>query len=256
MTLFLPQVAELFASFFWPFVRVSALFLTAPLFSLAAITIRIRITLSFALTLLIFPLLDIPRIDPLTAQGIAVVFSQVAIGATAGLFLQVVNAAFAVGGQSISASMGLAMANMVDPNVGNVPVISQFLIIFGTLIFLLSGGHLILVQVLVTSFDVLPIGGPIGFTDFVVGLLSWSVLMFAGGLMIALPVIASLLFINFGLGIITRSAPALNIFAIGFPALILGGIAILFLSMPGFFRRAESLWFSAFDRLRETLMIF
>tara|TARA_A100001037_G_scaffold237647_1_gene216857 strand:- start:250 stop:1020 length:771 start_codon:yes stop_codon:yes gene_type:complete len=255
MTLFIPQVAELFYSFLWPFVRVSALFLTAPLFSLAAITVRVRIALSFALVLLIFPLLDIPKIDPLSAPGIAEVFSQAAIGAIAGLFLQVVNAAFAVGGQSISASMGLAMANMVDPNVGNVPVISQFLIIFGTLIFLFSGGHLILIQILVTSFDALPVGSSMPFEEFVMGLLSWSVLMFAGGLMIALPVIASLLFVNFGLGIITRSAPALNIFAIGFPALILGGIAILFLSMPGFFRRAESLWFGAFDRIRETLIM-
>ncbi len=244
------EIMALFYTFLWPFIRFSAFFLTAPLFSLAAVSVRIRIILGFLLTWVVYPFLDIPLIDPLSSVGISEVFVQAAVGAIGGLILQLVNAAIVVGGQSMSASMGLAMANMVDPNMGNVPVISQFLLICGVLVFMVLGGHLIVIQIMADSFSVLPVGVPLSIASMVEGLLVWSGSMFVGALMIALPVLASLLFINLGLGVITRSAPSLNIFALGFPAMILGGMVIIAISMPGFVRRAESLWFLAFDRIR------
>ncbi len=251
MDLLFSEVSSLFYTFLWPFIRFSAFFLTAPLFSLAAVSVRIRIILGFLLTWAVFPFIEIPVIDPLSSAGISEVFVQAAIGAIGGLILQLVNAAFVVGGQSMSASMGLAMANMVDPNMGNVPVVSQFLLICGVLVFMVLGGHLIVIQIMAMSFDVLPIAGSLSIIGLVQGLMTWSGSMFVGALMIALPVLASLLFINLGLGVITRSAPSLNIFALGFPAMILGGMVIIVISMPGFVRRAESLWFLAFDKIRE-----
>ncbi len=133
-----------------------------------------------------------------------------------------------------------------------MPVLSQFLLICGILVFMILGGHLIVIQIMANSFQTLPIGSPLSMLDLIQGVLLWSGSMFVGALMIALPVLASLLFINLGLGVITRSAPALNIFSLGFPAMILGGMVIIVISMPGFVRRAESLWFIAFDRIRET----
>ena len=251
MDFLVSEIVSLFSTFLWPLIRFSAFFLTAPLFSLAAVSVRIRITLAFLLTWVVYPFLDLPIIDPLSSIGISEVFVQAAIGAIGGIILQLVNAAFAVGGQSMSASMGLAMANMVDPNMGNVPVISQFLLICGILVFMILGGHLIVIQIMANSFQTLPIGTPLSMSDLIQGVLLWSGSIFAGALMIALPVLASLLFINLGLGVITRSAPALNIFSLGFPAMILGGMVIIVISMPGFVRRAESLWFIAFDRIRE-----
>ena len=252
MDFLVSEIVSLFSTFLWPFIRFSAFFLTAPLFSLAAVSVRIRITLAFLLTWVVYPFLDLPIIDPLSSIGISEVFVQAAIGAIGGIILQLVNAAFAVGGQSMSASMGLAMANMVDPNMGNVPVLSQFLLICGILVFKLLGGHLVVIQIMANSFQTLPIGTPLSMSDLIQGVLLWSGSIFVGALMIALPVLASLLFINLGLGVITRSAPALNIFSLGFPAMILGGMVIIVISMPGFVRRAESLWFIAFDRIRET----
>ena len=252
MDFLVSEIVSLFYTFLWPLIRFSAFFLTAPLFSLAAVSVRIRITLAFLLTWVVYPFLDLPIIDPLSSLGISEVFVQAAIGAIGGIILQLVNAAFVVGGQSMSASMGLAMANMVDPNMGNVPVISQFLLICGILVFMILGGHLIVIQIMANSFQTLPIGNPLSILDLTQGVLLWSGSMFVGALMIALPVLASLLFINLGLGVITRSAPALNIFSLGFPAMILGGLVIIVISMPGFVRRAESLWFIAFDRIRET----
>ena len=252
MDFLVSEIVSLFSTFLWPLIRFSAFFLTAPLFSLAAVSVRIRITLAFLLTWVVYPFLDLPIIDPLSSIGIIEVFVQAAIGAIGGIILQLVNAAFAVGGQSMSASMGLAMANMVDPNMGNVPVLSQFLLICGILVFMLLGGHLVVIQIMANSFQTLPIGTPLSMSDLIQGVLLWSGSIFVGALMIALPVLASLLFINLGLGVITRSAPALNIFSLGFPAMILGGMVIIVISMPGFVRRAESLWFIAFDRIRET----
>ena len=252
MEFLVSEIVSLFSTFLWPLIRFSAFFLTAPLFSLAAVSVRIRITLAFLLTWVVYPFLDLPIIDPLSSLGIIEVFVQAGIGAIGGIILQLVNAAFAVGGQSMSASMGLAMANMVDPNMGNVPVLSQFLLICGILVFMILGGHLIVIQIMADSFQTLPIGTPLSMSDLIQGVLLWSGSIFVGALMIALPVLASLLFINLGLGVITRSAPALNIFSLGFPAMILGGMVIIVISMPGFVRRAESLWFIAFDRIRET----
>ena len=93
----------------------------------------------------------------LQRSGLREVFVQASVGAVMGLVLQIV-AAVVVAGQAISAAMGLAMANMIDPNLGNVPVIAQFLLVIATLLFLGLGGHLVLISILLESFKTLPIG--------------------------------------------------------------------------------------------------
>jgi flagellar biosynthetic protein FliR len=124
--------------------RISALMITAPIFSLSAFNTRMRILVALVLAWLVYPLYSWPVIDPTSAQGLLEVFNQIMIGATMGLILQIVVAAVVVAGQSIAAAMGLSMANMIDPNMGNVPVISQLLIVMSTLIFVGFGGHAIL----------------------------------------------------------------------------------------------------------------
>ena len=125
MNLLAADIVERFYTFLWPMLRISALMITAPIFSLNAFNLRLRILLALALTWLVYPLHTWPVLDPSTAPGLLEVFNQIMIGAVMGLILQVVVAAMVVGGQSISAAMGLSMANMMDPNMGNVPVISQ-----------------------------------------------------------------------------------------------------------------------------------
>jgi len=135
-SLLVADIVERFVVLVWPMIRISALLMTAPVLSLDAVTVRIRVVLAFALTWLIYPLMEWPSLDPTSPAGLLEVFNQVAIGALMGLMLQVVTAAVVVGGQTIAATMGLAMANMMDPNLGNVPVIAQFLVIMASLIFL------------------------------------------------------------------------------------------------------------------------
>jgi len=138
--------------------------------------------------------------------------------------------------------MGLSMAMMIDPNLGNVPTVAQFLIVLATLIFVGLGGHALLLAVLVESFASLPVGNFVAVDQSWRQMLAWSSMIFLGGLLIAMPVMVTLLFINIGIGVITRAAPSLNIFAVGLPATIVLGFFILILSMANIGARLQWLW--------------
>lgn len=253
MNVLASEVIERFYTFLWPMLRISALMITAPVFSLSAFNLRMRILLALVLTWLIFPLHRWPQLDPTSAQGLVEIFNQIMVGASMGLIMQVVVAAVVVAGQSIAGAMGLSMANMLDPNMGNVPVISQFLIVMSTLIFVGFGGHAILLGLVSESFTSLPIGTSLLNQEVYGQVLRWSSMMFLGALLMALPVMISLLFINVGLGVVTRAAPSLNIFALGFPAMIMAGFLILIISMQSIGIRIEWVWTQGFTVLRSVL---
>lgn len=253
MDLLVAEVVERFYMLLWPMIRISAFLLAAPFFSIRSVTVRIRVLLALLLTWMIYPLTSWPALDPFSAVGLKEILNQVFIGVLMGLILQVVNAALVVGGQAISASMGLGMANMVDPNMGNVPVISQFLIICSTLLFLGLGGHVLVITMLLESFKLLPIGDMIATQALLQLVIQWSAMIFLGAVLLAMPILVSLLFINLGLGVITRAAPALNIFAVGFPAMILAGIVLLAMSMNSIGFRIQWLWRQGFETLSQAL---
>lgn len=255
MNLLVAEIVDLFYAFLWPMIRISAFLLSSPFFSIRAVTVRIRVLLAALLTFMIYPLADWPVIDPISAIGLKEIFVQVFIGVSMGLLLQIVNAALIVGGQAISSSMGLSMANMVDPNMGNVPVIAQFLVVCSTLIFLGIGGHVIVISLLLEGFKLLPIGSMVDLNALVGLTVQWSAMIFLGALLLGMPIISSLLLINIGLGVITRAAPALNIFAVGFPAMILAGMVLLLISMTSIGSRIAWLWQQAFDVLGKALGI-
>ena len=253
MELLVADIVQRFYMLLWPMIRISAFLLSSPFFSIRAVSVRIRVLLATVLTWMVYPLADWPAVDPISAEGLREVFSQVFIGVLMGLILQVVNASLVVGGQAISASMGLGMANMMDPNMGNVPVIAQFLIIISTLIFLGLGGHVLVITMLLESFYLLPIGELVNLQPLIALVIEWSAMIFLGAVLMALPILVSLLFINIGLGVITRAAPALNIFAVGFPAMILAGVILLSMSMTSIGFRIQWLWRQAFDILSQAL---
>ena len=255
MDFLVTEVVERFYAFMAPMIRISAFLLAAPFFSIRAVSVRIRVLLAFVLTWMIYPLSEWPVLDPTSAEGLKAIFAQVFIGVLMGLLLQIVNAALIIGGQAVSASMGLSMANMVDPSMGNVPVIAQFFVICSTLIFLGLGGHVLVISLLLESFMLIPIGSVVELQQLLELTIEWSAMMFLGAILIGLPLMASLLFINIGLGIITRAAPALNIFAVGFPAMILAGIVLLSLSMTSIGYRIQWLWQESFEIIGQALGI-
>ena len=253
MDVLVSEIVQRFYTLLWPMIRVSAFLLASPFFSLRAVTVRIRVLLAALLTLMVFPLVDWPIIDPYSAAGLREIFNQVLIGAVMGMILQIVNGALVVGGQAVSGAMGLGMANMVDPNMGNVPVISQFFVICSTLIFMGMGGHVLVISLLLESFKSLPIGQMLAPDMLMAVLLQWSTMMFLGALLLALPIMVSLLFVNIGVGVITRAAPALNIFAVGFPAMILVGMVLLATSMTSIGYRIQWLWQESFNVVGQAL---
>ena len=174
---------------------------------------------------------------------------QIFLGLVSGFILQIINGAITVGGQAISNSIGLGMANLIDPTLGNVPVISQFMVILSTLIFLVADGHLVLIQILMQSFITFPVDATLSLNIIYDLFIEWTPLLFTGALVLALPVIISVLLVNAGLGMITRSAPALNIISVGFPAIMLAGIVIIIIALPGIVQRIDGFWRQGFGTL-------
>ena len=178
MTLLAADIVERFYTFLWPMMRIGAMMMAAPLFALDSITLRLRVVITLVLSVLIYPLIAWPVIDPVSAEGLLEIVNQLFIGALMGLMLQVVTGALVLAGSSIASSMGLSMASMIDPNIGNVPVLSQFLVILSTLVFLGFGGHVIIISIVLDSFRVLPVGQSLMGQVPYGKVIAWSSMMF------------------------------------------------------------------------------
>ncbi|MTW20323.1 flagellar biosynthetic protein FliR [Allochromatium palmeri] len=231
----------------WPFVRISAMLLVVPVFGARQINTRVRLGLALLLAFLIMPQLpEVPAIDPLSVGGVVVAIQQALIGIGMGFILTLVFSAINQAGEAIALSMGLGFASAVDPIGGvQVPMISQYLSILATLIFLAMNGHLVLFDLLLRSFETFPIGSGGPESDDFWHIASFGSRMFAGAMLIALPAVASLLLVNLAMGVVTRAAPQLNIFAIGFPITILAGFLIVLLTLPSLTARIGEFVLSA-----------
>ncbi|MDO9142005.1 MAG: flagellar biosynthetic protein FliR, partial [Methylobacter sp.] len=154
------QIIGQVALFMWPLMRISAMFISMPLFSIKSVPARVRLIFSVVITLVVMPLLPpLPAVDMFSYSGLMVAMTQIMIGLTTGFILQLVFAAVVFAGQGVALSMGLGFSMMVDPQSGQqMPVIAQFYTITTTLIFISLDGHLVLIQMLLDSFKTLPIG--------------------------------------------------------------------------------------------------
>jgi len=105
--------------FFWPFIRLGALFAAAPIFGARTVPIRARIILAVAVTVLIQPSLPLlPAIDPLSPRGLLIIFQQVAIGLALAMIMQLIFSTLVMTGQMVATTMGLGFASTVDPQNG------------------------------------------------------------------------------------------------------------------------------------------
>ena len=254
MNLDMLNLVDKFYALLWPMLRISAFLMFSSIFSIRAVSLRIRVTLSLVLTIFLSMQMDIPRIDPVTAQGLKEIFNQVFIGFSMAMIMQLATAGIVIAGQAVSGSMGLSMATMIDPTMGSVPLVSQFFNILGTLVFLSIGGHLIVFGLLLESFTLFPIGKALMSQDLLGKMTAWGAMMFLSALLISLPVVITLLFVNIGVGFITRAAPSLNIFSVGLPAILLAGFVVLWLSIPSIVNRISWLWVQTFGQMRGMLL--
>ena len=236
-------------SLVWPFTRIAAMLAIAPIFGARMVQKRTRLVMALLLTWIVLPLLpQVPAIDPLSVAGALVTVQQLVIGLAIGFSLQLIFATLVIAGQATAMGMGLGFAQMVDPQNGvNVPVIGQYYVVIATLLFLALNGHLALIHVLVDSFQTLPIGvESLGREDFRT-IAYWGSRMFANALMVAIPAIASILLVNLSFGVVSRSAPQLNVFGVGFPVTLTLGFVIIIFAVANLLPQMQHLIHGALD---------
>jgi flagellar biosynthesis protein FliR len=234
ITLSTGQLASWLGQLFWPFVRIGACLMVAPAFSAAGVPVRIRVVLAAAIALVIAPLVPAPAgIEPLSVAGVMVTVQQIVIGAALGFCLRIIFDAVEVGGQLIANSMGLSFAYNIDPLHGTeTPVVGQLYGILVLLTYLALDGHLRLIETLVNGFHTLPVSTAGLGSGGLWQLVEWGTQIFGAALAIALPGVAALTIVHVGFGVMSRAAPQLNLFAVGFPISLLLGLAVVLASLP------------------------
>ena len=215
-----------------------------------AVRVAVAIVLSFVLT--------VSFVSPLeTLDGSGFRFAwmgrEAALGLFVGFCFRLVFSAFQLAGQLISIQMGLGFAVLVDPKSSSqLSLISHYLYLLAALMFLSIDGHVLVVELLVESFRVIPLGKA-GFVSASKLIVEWGGVVFWGALWIGLPVLLALLLANVAFGVITRATPQLNIFAIGFPVTLMLGLVGLMYLTPTMGVQLETLFARAVETAQRVL---
>lgn len=228
------QLLSWMATVWLPFARIGGAMITAPLFSAAYIPARVRILFAVIISAVVIPLLPTARpVNPLGIEGVLLLGNELLIGLAMGFVLQLVFDAIILGGQLIANGMGLGFAMMVDPQRGvQVPVLSQFLVIVCMLLFVAMDGHINFLSLLLQSFEYWPVADHRALGDPLTVVLLQGAALFAGAIQVAIPAIVALLVVQIAVGVVSRAAPTLNLFAVGFPLALLIGFIVLERIMP------------------------
>ena len=230
-------------SFIWPLTRILGLLMVTPVFGHRAVPARVKIGLGVFITLIVAPTLPpMPDVGLGSWHGLFILVQQFLIGLAVGFVIRIAFAAVEAAGEIVGLQMGLGFASFFDPqSAGQTLVLSRFFNMLAVLVFLAVNAHLLLLGVLVDSFQSLPVSPqPLSAAGFH-NVAAFGSTVFAVGLQLALPLIAILLMTNLALGILTRSAPQLNIFAIGFPITLGVGLIVLDITLPYFAPQFEQL---------------
>jgi len=219
------------AALLWPATRILALIATSPIWGNARIPNEIKLALGILTALVVAPGVPaMPALDPAGWAGLSVLAREIVIGAGMGFAMRLVFGAVEMAGEISSLTMGLGFASFFDPmSQGRSSAVSQFLVWVMTLAVMAVNGHLILLEAVAESFYTLPVAAISFHNDGFWDLALWGSKVFTAGLQLSLPVVAALLITNVALGILTRAAPQLNLFGIGFPITL--GVGFLTMTM-------------------------
>lgn len=228
------QIISLISAFIWPLTRILGLISIAPPFGNNTVPVQIKIVLGVMIAFIVAPTIPVhPASDPVSLTGIMILAQELVIGLGMGFVMRIVFAAIEMAGEVSGLTMGLGFASFFDPQTqGRSSAISQFLVLTATLFFLTSNGHLALLSALIDSFQSIPISPTLESGFNLQRLMVWGEQIFITGLRLSLPIVAALLITNVALGILTRAAPQLNLFGIGFPITIGVGFLMLGLILP------------------------
>jgi flagellar biosynthesis protein FliR len=228
------QVLAWITPLLWPFLRVLALFGALPLFAQRGVPMRVRVALAFLIAFCAqatLPPMPVVALD--SADGFLTIAQQLVIGISLGFAVRIVFSAVEFAGELIGLQMGLNFAGFFNPMTGGeATATSRFFGVSVSWLFIVINGHLLLIAAVVQSFQAFPVGPePFAFLRAVQPQV-WGAEVFRLGLWIALPLVGMLLFVNLVLGIISRVAQQMNVFAIGFPITVAVGLAGILLTLP------------------------
>ena len=217
----------------YPMARILGFLGAAPVFGNNAVPRRVKLVVGLAVTMGVLPVLTATPPEAIDSwAGILILCQQTLIGIAMGLVLRVVFAALDLMGEIISLQMGLSFATFFDPIAGGqTAVVGEFLTLLATLVLLSLNGHLLMLDALARSFEWLPVSATLPHRGGWMILVRFGASIFASGLLMALPVVTALLITNIALGVLTRAAPQLNLFAIGFPITLTVGFGVLLLTL-------------------------
>ncbi|MYM68510.1 flagellar biosynthetic protein FliR [Pseudoduganella sp. FT55W] len=240
------------AGLLWPLARILALIAASPLLGNSAVPASVKVSLGVAIAVIVVPAVPAwPATDPLSMAGLLIVLQEMLIGLAMGFSIRIIFAAVEMAGEISSLTMGLGFATFFDPTTqGRSSAISQFLSLVATMAFLAVNAHLVLISALVESFSTLPVSSiPIyggGFKQ----LADWGGRIFSTGVQLSLPIVAALLITNVALGILTRAAPQLNLFGIGFPITLGVGLLVIAMTLPYLGTPIQNLFLDGIERAR------
>ena len=239
----LQLVMTLLLQFFVASLRIGAFLLSAPLFGARWLPLQVRAIMALCMgagVVGLTPAVDVTMLA--SSAGIALIFIEIGIGLTAGLTLTIWFAAILLAGEKIASSAGLGYAAQVDPMTGaNTPVVSQILYLFLLVVFISVDGHLLAIAMIMESYRILPLGSPVAPDVLIAAGIGAAGSMFLSAAIIMLPIAMVLLMINVTVGIISRSAPTLNLFSFGFPITLLSVFILLYVSVGAFGASSQNL---------------
>ncbi|HZP85422.1 MAG TPA: flagellar biosynthetic protein FliR [Burkholderiales bacterium] len=221
-------------AFAFPFLRILGLIVAEPILGNRAVPISAKVGLAIFVTMLLTPTLPaMPGVQPASAVGVVIAVQQLLIGLAMGFAIRIVLTAAEMAGHLSGLQMGLGFAVFFDPQTSaQTAVVGQFFGLFAILVFLSLNGHFLVLSALAESFRALPVAQELVRSLGWRNLVAFAGVIFSVGLLIALPIVATLLIANIAVGIMSRAAPQLNIFAVGFPITLAAGLLALYLAAP------------------------
>lgn len=225
-------IADQLMATLWALLRVSGLVLMAPILGAVFTPMRVRILVAAVLAVAMLPVIPaMPEFSPFSALGFLAVLRELSIGVALGFVLKLAVEAAVFAGQVVSMGMGLSFATVVDPQAGSVPLLGRLYIIVATLLLLAANAHLALIHLLAESYRLLPLGEAGIAAGQARAVVDFAAVMFTGAMHLALPAVISILMVNVAFGVISRAAPTLNLFAVGFPITLLLGMIVMVISV-------------------------
>ena len=245
------QIATWISAGWLPFVRISAAMMAAPLFSHRAIPRQLRLGVALMVAMLLMPWQPaMSTFNPLSLQGLLLTANELILGICMGFMVQLVFEAVMFAGQFVATGMGLGFASVIDQQQGiSVAVMGQFFMLLTMLLFLAMNGHLAFIKLLADSFVAWQVGSAVVQPDTFGVLLTAIGGMLRNALGIALPAVVALLVVQIAMGVMSRAAPSLNLFSVGFPVTLMLGLLVVERTLPALLPQVQRLLSIAFENM-------